>query len=103
MSVAEAGNDTSGHRSRFAESRAYQHLRNGSSVQSAFYAVHGEDIAASAMEFTANKVRQATVQDFASRGKRPLEASIRGQASAKSVGKDFSSMNLRELRAYTHV
>ena len=75
-------------------------LRNGNSVQSAFYAIHGEEIAAGAMEYTASKVRQAAAQDFASRGKRPLEASIRGQASAKSVGKDFSNMSLRELRAY---
>ncbi len=77
------------------------HLRNGMTVQSAFYAVHGEEIAAGAMEYTARNVRQAAAQDFASRNNRPLEASIAGQAAAKTVGKDFSKMSLSELRAYS--
>ena len=77
-------------------------LRNGMTVQSAFYAVHGEEIATGAMEFTANKVRQAAAQDFATRSKRPLEASAANQATAKSIGKDFSKMSSRELRAFAH-
>lgn len=77
-----------------------ENLKHGLSVQSAFYAVHGEEIAAGAMEYTARNVRQAAAQDFASRNNRPLEASIAGQAAAKTVGKDFSKMSLRELREY---
>lgn len=76
------------------------YLLNGMSVPAAYYATHGEEIAAGAMEHTAQAVRQATAQDIAARGGRPRENGLSGQAAAKVVGKDFSHMSLRELKEY---
>ncbi|MDO4353183.1 MAG: hypothetical protein Q4D00_08690 [Clostridia bacterium] len=75
-------------------------LLNGYEVSEAYYAVHGKEIVAGAMENTAQRVRQATAQEIAAGGGRPRENGLSGQATAKLVGKDFSHMNARELKAY---
>lgn len=78
----------------------YNRLLRGDTVASTFYALHGEEIAAGAMQYTAQAVRQATAQEIASKGRRPSENGLSGQASARVVGKDFSHMTLEELRRY---
>lgn len=70
-------------------------LRGGLSIQSAFYAVHGEEIAAGAMQNTAAAVRNATVQDMAAKKNRPKENAIGAQASAK-VSKDVHKLTKQE-------
>ena len=78
----------------------YNRLLRGDTVASSFYALHGEEIAAGAMQYTAQAVRQATAQEIASKGRRPSENGLSGQAAARVVGKDFSHMTLEELRRY---
>lgn len=70
-------------------------LRSGLSIDRAFYAVHGADIASGAMQYTAQAVRQATAQDLAARRNRPAENGLSTQASAK-VTKDVHSLTRKE-------
>ncbi len=70
-------------------------LRSGLSIDRAFYAVHGADIATGAMQYTAQAVRQATAEDLAMRRNRPSENGLSRQASAK-VTKDVHSLTRKE-------
>lgn len=70
-------------------------LWNGMSMERAFYAIHGAEIASGAMQYTAQAVRQATADDLAARRTRPRENGLSGQAAAK-VGKDVSKLTKAE-------
>ena len=70
-------------------------LKQGYSVQRAFYAIHGEEIAAGAMKDTAALVRKATAEDLAARGTRPRENGLSSQAAVK-VGKDMANLTKAE-------
>lgn len=70
-------------------------LRNGITMDRAFYALHGEEITTGAMEYTAQAVRQATVEDMASRKNRPRENGLSSQAAAK-VSKDVHNLTKKE-------
>lgn len=66
-------------------------LRKGLSMERAFYAIHGEEITTGAMQYTAQAVRQATVEDMSQRRNRPQENGLSRQAAAK-VSKDVHSL-----------
>ena len=70
-------------------------LKQGYSVQRAFYAIHGEEIAAGAMKDTANLVRKATAADIAARGGRPRENGLSSQAAVK-LEKDMAQLTKAE-------
>lgn len=70
-------------------------LKQGYSVQRAFYAIHGEEIAAGAMKDTANLVRKATAEDIAARGGRPRENGLSSQAAVK-LEKDMAQLTKAE-------
>jgi len=53
------------------------------SVERAFYAAHGAEIASGAMQYTAQAVRKATEEEQANRTPRPKENGVNRQAAAK--------------------
>lgn len=71
-------------------------LSGGLNIESAFYAVHGAEITSGAMQYTAQAVKQATVNDMVSRKNFPSEGALSGNAAAK-VAKDISSMSKKEI------
>ena len=73
-----------------------QALSGGLNIESAFYAVHGAEITNGAMQYTAQAVKQATVDDMVSRKRFPSEGALSGNAAAK-VAKDISSMSKKEI------
>lgn len=74
-----------------------QALRSGMSIDRAYYAMHGEEIATGAMQYTAQAVRKATVEDMAASKGRPRENGLSSRAAVK-VEKDIGSLT-RDERA----
>ncbi len=70
-------------------------LRSGLSIDRAFYAVHGAEITSGAMQYTAQQVRQATVEDLTTRRSRPIENGLSPLASVK-VTKDVHNLTKKE-------
>lgn len=70
-------------------------LRGGLSIDRAYYAVHGAEIASGAMQYTAQAVRQATAQDLAARKNRPVENGLSPMASVK-VTKDVHNLSKKD-------
>ena len=66
-------------------------LQKGLGVQRAFYSIHGEEIAAGAMQQTAQQVRKLTAQEIAAGKSRPRENGLSTHAAAK-VTKDLSNL-----------
>lgn len=71
-------------------------LRSGMDIESAFYAIHGKDIATGAMQYTANEVRKATAEDIAASKSRPRENGLSSRAAVK-VEKDIRKMSKSEI------
>lgn len=66
-------------------------LQAGVDMESAYVSAHKAEILTGAMQYTANKVREATANDIAARGLRPRENASSNRASA-IVKKDVSAL-----------
>lgn len=70
-------------------------LRAGLGVSRAFYSIHGADIAAGAMQQTAQEVRRATAEEIAAGKTRPRENGLSSRASVK-VSKDLGQLTRQD-------
>lgn len=70
-------------------------IQSGLSIDRAYYALHGEEIATGAMQYTAQAVRKATAEEIATGKNRPRENGLSSRASVK-VGKDIGKLTKEE-------
>jgi hypothetical protein len=72
-------------------------LRSGVHVKAAYQAVHMDEIMGGAMQYTAQKVREQTVNDIKARANRPAENGISSQAGVV-VKNDVSRLTAADRR-----
>ena len=72
-------------------------LRAGVDVRTAYEVAHHDEIISGAMQFTAQKVQQKTVNDIRARGLRPDEGGLNAQQAAAQSHTDVSKLT-REQR-----
>lgn len=71
-------------------------LRNGIDVRTAYEVIHKDELLGGAMRYTAEAVRQKTVNDIRARGMRPAENGTSGNAASTVVKSDPRSFTKKD-------
>ena len=72
-------------------------LSSGVDVRTAYEVIHKDDIISGAMHYTAQKVKEKTVNDIRARGLRPQENGAQGSTAAKVVKSDPKSWTDKDM------